>query len=66
MTLESSTQTDVGYLPTVNNYLPGLQPLFSVNTCTDEDDISSFLGALFCSVKVGTNFLSSDTYSKST
>ncbi|CAH8627539.1 unnamed protein product [Heterobilharzia americana] len=57
---EASTQTDKAYVPVTftqpNSHIVHPQELVSVNTCTDEDDISSFIGGLFCNAAVEANF----------
>lgn len=57
--LEASTQTEQLYTPiTVSqpcSHTLQTHELVSVNTCTDEDDISSFIGGLFCNAAVEAN-----------
>nr|CAH8869724.1 unnamed protein product [Trichobilharzia regenti] len=57
---EASTQTDEAYtsMAVSHQFSHSAQPheLISVNTCTDEDDISSFIGGLFCNASVEANF----------
>ncbi|CAH8618787.1 unnamed protein product [Schistosoma mattheei] len=63
--LEASTQTEQLYTPiTVSqpcSHTLQTHELVSVNTCTDEDDISSFIGGLFCNAAVEANLPHSST-----
>ncbi|CAH8584911.1 unnamed protein product [Schistosoma turkestanicum] len=65
LSLEASTQTEQSYTPiTVSQPCSNTlqtHELVSVNTCTDEDDISSFIGGLFCNAEVEANFSQSST-----
>lgn len=53
---ETGTQTEVS--PFSQELAPheSSTPSVSVNTCTDEDDISAFIGSLFCDASVETSY----------
>ncbi|KAH8865991.1 ATM interactor [Schistosoma japonicum] len=64
---EASTQTEEAYTPMIvsqsysQTHAFQTHELVSVNTCTDEDDISFFIGGLFCNASVEANFLQPNT-----
>lgn len=53
---ETGTQTEAASFSQELTPLEASAPSVSVNTCTDEDDISAFIGSLFCDASVETRY----------